>query len=623
MSATRRGLLALLAVIAAALVIVGMANASSAAPAVPGVPDCKDAPAAQEAGFGLAGVLDPEPRPLPPASDPFGGRGSIYDQYGYAGLRWSTYDLGCGGSVRDPGASIDTMTGNGLMGAAVTITSATNGLHNQVASPSAYMGPLDRVVDRVTRAIHDSIWSPWGAVSLVAVAALLLVYSMRGQLSSAVSAGAWSILVLAVLAGVAQYPSRASTFFDEAVTSTIGNVQASTAGVVTESDSARAQGALTVDQVLYDSWLRGQLGASDSAAAKRWGPALFEASTVSWHESASATTPEARKELLERKADDWKDVADEIADEDPATYQILQGKAGGRAGVGLMALVGTIFTSLFRLIADIFLLVGLVLLRLLVMFLPAAAVIGILAPMSSVLRRMANLGGAALVNVVAFSVGAAVHTVAVSAVLEAGDGVGMTLMALILCVVLTLAAFVLMWPLLSFRFAFGSGGIRRPNMRRIGRHVASYVVTREAVENGMEDADKDGRDGPPPDVPSTPRSIPDDHPHPMPTHPRPREEVLTYRPIGRSGSSSTEAGGRAKGDPSGDTGTQREHPAPSTDRVLVGTVVSSTTSQAPLPDQHVPTRPAAQRPRPVQIYDPVEKKFETFRGLDGGGSDES
>lgn len=623
MSATRRGLLALLAVIAAAFVIVGMADAASAAPAVPGVPDCKDAPAAQEAGFGLAGVLDPKPRPLPPASDPFAGEGSIYDQYGYAGLRWSTYDLGCGGSVRDPGASVDTMTGNGLMGAAVTITSATNGLHNQVASPASYMGPLDRVVDRVTGEIHDSIWSPWGAVSLIGVAALLLVYSMRGQLSSAISAGAWSILVLAVLAGVAQYPSRASTFFDEAVTSTIGNVQASTAGVVTKSDSARAQGALTVDRVLYDSWLRGQLGASDSAAAKRWGPALFKASTVSWHESAAATTSETRKELIEQKADDWNGVAEEIADEDPATYQVLQGKAGGRAGVGLMALVGTIFTSLFRLTADIFLLVGLVFLRLLVMFLPAAAVIGILAPMSSVLRRMANLGGAALVNVVAFSVGAAVHTVAVSAVLEAGDGVGMTLMALILCVVLTLAAFVLMWPLLSFRLAFGSGGIRRPSMRRIGRHVASYVVTREAVENGMEDADKDGRDRPQSDAPSTPRPIPDDHPHPAPTHSRPRGEVLAYRPMGRSDATSTEAHGRAKGDPFGGTGAEPQPAAPSTDRVLVGTVVSSTTSEGPPSDRHGPARPAAQRPRPVQIYDPVEKRLETFRGIDGGGNNES
>lgn len=193
MRALRRLFLALLMAVTS-LVMVGFTGGSAAAaPSIPGVPHCKDAPGAQEAGFGLAGVLDPKPEPLPPAADPFVGQGSIYDQYGYAGLRWATYDLGCGGSVRDPGAAADTMTGNALMGAATMVTAATNGLHNRVAQPDSYMKPLDGVVDRVTREIHNSIWSPWGAVALIGVAALLLVYSMRGQLSTAVSAGAWSV----------------------------------------------------------------------------------------------------------------------------------------------------------------------------------------------------------------------------------------------------------------------------------------------------------------------------------------------------------------------------------------------------------------------------------------------
>lgn len=620
MRTLRRLFLALLMAVTS-LVMVGFTGGSAAAaPSIPGVPDCKDAPGAQEAGFGLAGVFDPKPEPLPPAADPFVGQGSIYDQYGYAGLRWATYDLGCGGSVRDPGAAADTMTGNALMGAATMVTAATNGLHNRVAQPDSYMKPLDGVVDRVTREIHNSIWSPWGAVALIGVAALLLVYSMRGQLSTAVSAGAWSVLVLAVLAGVVQYPSRASTFFDEAVTSTIGSVQAGTAGVVSESDSARAQGALTVDRVLYDAWLRGQLGASDSDAARRWGPALFKASTISWQESAGASTPDARKELLEQKASDWQTVAEEIADEDPATYQVLQGKAGGRAGVGFMALVGTIFTSLFRLIADVFLLVGLVLLRFLVMFLPAAAVVGVLAPMSSVLRRMVNLGGAALINVVAFSVGAAVHTVAVSAVLESGDGVGMTLMALILCVVLTLAAFVLMWPLLSFRLAFGSGGVRRPNMRRLGRHVASYVVTREAVENGVEDADRGGRRDVEAPV-GTSRPIPDDRPRAASTTPTVDEEsARIYRSLGLSSapsgrSPSTKA--QAPADTATSSPTRRDADRID-DRVLVGTVVAHGGTDEGLRDG--PARPVAQTPRPIQIYDPVSKRSETLREVDGGES---
>ena len=68
------------------------------------------------------------------------------------------------------------------------------------------MAPLDTIVDAVTGRIHDAIWSPWGAVALLGVAALLLYYSLRGQLSTVVSAAAWAVLVLTIVAGVAQYP---------------------------------------------------------------------------------------------------------------------------------------------------------------------------------------------------------------------------------------------------------------------------------------------------------------------------------------------------------------------------------------------------------------------------------
>lgn len=619
----RRLLHAVLYVLTVGCFLVGIGTSSaSAQPSVPGVPDCKEPPAAQEAGNGLAGVLDPEPDPLPPASDPFKGKGSIYDQYGYAGLRWGTYDLGCGGSVRDPGASADTMMGNAFLGVAVAMTAVTNGIHNKVAQPDKYMAPLDKVVNRVTQEIHDSIWSPWGGVALIGVAALLLIYSLRGQLSAATSAAAWSILVLAILAGVAQYPARASSFFDEGVTSTIGEVQASTAGVVTKSDSARAQGALTVDRVLYDSWLRGQLGATDSPAAKRWGPSLLKASTISWHEAQEADSADERKDLLKKKSKAWQDTAEEIEKEDPSAYQVLQGKAGGRAGSGFMALVGALFTCGFRFIADIFLLVGLVLLRLLVMFLPAAAVVGILAPMSSVLRRMANLGGAAVINVVAFSVGAAVHTTAVAAVLESADGVGMTLMALVLCIVLTLAAFILMWPLLSFRLAFGSGGARRPNLRRIGRQVANYVVTQEAVENGIEGAERPRSPEQPKTDSTGGKAIPDDRPRSRPGTPGTggvdEESERIYRSLGikERGTPEPPAGAlnerTAHDADHGDQKTGRRGPQDD-DSVLVGSVVPHDVGPQSKTPAGVRTSPPADKPQPVRIYDPATKRVRTFR----------
>ncbi len=246
-------------------------------PGIPGVPDCKDAPVPERPGTGLPGALDPEPDPLPAAGDPFAQNPStsIYEQYGYAGLTWHTYDLGCGGSVRDPAAATDTMIGNVLLSCAVWLTAATNGLHNKVADPASYMGPLDDVVETVTTRLHDSIWSPWGAVAVLGVAALLLFQAMRGHFPAVVAGAAWAALVLAVVAAITQYPSRASGFFDDTITSTIGSIQARTAGVDSSTQpgqsSARAQGALTVDRVLYDAWLRGQIGSSDSAGSRPLG----------------------------------------------------------------------------------------------------------------------------------------------------------------------------------------------------------------------------------------------------------------------------------------------------------------------------------------------------------------
>lgn len=490
----------LLAIVALAVAFVALgASGASATPGIPIIPDCKDAPTAAVPDQGMSGLLDPGPVPAPPAADPFAASSSttIYDQYGYAGLRWDTYDLGCGGSVRDPQASVDTMLGNALLSAGVFVTALTNGVHNKVAHPEDYMAPLDEVVDKVSGRLHDAIWSPWGGAALLGVVALLLVYSMRGELSSVVSASLWAALVLAILSGVAAYPSRAASFFDSAVTSTIGSLQSGSATLssVGGADPARAQGALSVDSMLYQGWVRGTLGSSDSAAAHKWGPELFRASALTRSEADASRDPQEAKRIADAKAEDWKRVAGEIETADPSTYAVLQGKAGGRVGTGFLTFVGALATTGFRALADAFLVAGLVMLRLLVMFLPAAAVVGIMAPLSSIIRRMANIAAASLVNVVALSAGSVVHTTAVSAILSSSHGAGMSVMALILCLVLTVAALVLMMPFLSMTRMLG-GHSRHGFLRSVKRNALRYAVNRKANQDGLVDALEDRKFSP-------------------------------------------------------------------------------------------------------------------------------
>lgn len=474
----------------------------TAAPAAPW--DCKAAPSPAMPDAGLPGFFDPAPKPIPPAGDPFAANSSttVYDQYGYAGLSWSTYDLGCMGGLGEMDATIDTFVGNMFISSGVWVSSATNGIHNRVARPAQYMAPLDDVVAQVTTRLNEAIWSPWGMVSILGVVVMLLFYSLHGRLSSVVSGAAWALLVLAILSGVSAYPTRVASFFDQAVTESIASVNQSSTGLGQNSggDPTRAQGALIVDGVLYQAWLRGMFGDPNSAAAKKWGPVLFRESTFSRAELQTALAqPDGVKALTEQKANDWVATTAEIQAQDPLAYATVQGKAKGRAGSGFMSFIGVLFTGLFRLVADLFVFAGLVMLRLLVMFFPAAAVFGIIAPMSSIVRRVGNIAGASVINVVAFGVGSAIHTVVIAAILSRANSAGMGILTLVLCLVVTVAAFVLMMPLLSFTNILGHSSSRGHSMLRSARRTATgYVVGRKVVGSGLKDTgpqEDPGEDG--------------------------------------------------------------------------------------------------------------------------------
>ncbi|GGM99455.1 hypothetical protein GCM10009721_28130 [Terrabacter tumescens] len=496
----RRLLLALLACMGALVTLSAPASATpmtslATQAALPAAPwDCKSAPTASLPDTGLPGFFDPAPDPIPSQGDPWARPRSttLYDQYGYAGLGWTTYDTGCVGGLGEMDATVDTFIGNALMGGGVWISSATNGIHNRVSQPQQYMKPLDNVIATVTNRLHDSIWSPWGMVSLLGVAVLLLVYSLQGRLSALMSGAVWALFVLVVLSGVSQYPTRVAGFFDQAVTSSVASVNQSAADLTGSNtgDATRAQGALIVDDIIYQSWLRGEFGDPGSPAAKKWGPLLFRESTFSRAELAAArSVPDGVQKKTEQKANDWVATTQEIQDQDPLAYAAVQGKAKGRAGAGFMAFVGVTFTAVFRLVADIFVFAGLVMLRLLVMFFPAAAVFGVIAPMASIVRRIGNIAGASVVNVIAFGVGSAIHSVAIAAIIQQANGVGMGVLSLILCLVVSVAAFVLLMPLLSLTSMLGQTS-HRSLLRKVGRTTAGYFVGRKAVEDGEEDAAK-------------------------------------------------------------------------------------------------------------------------------------
>jgi hypothetical protein len=86
--------------------------------AVPDILGCTSAPTPEVPGRGVVGFFESPPKTPPVAADPFVANSttSIYEQYGYAGLRWNTYDLGCGPDLaRSPDAAIGTAVANWIM----------------------------------------------------------------------------------------------------------------------------------------------------------------------------------------------------------------------------------------------------------------------------------------------------------------------------------------------------------------------------------------------------------------------------------------------------------------------------------------------------------------------------
>lgn len=466
------------------------------ASAIPGISDCKQAPTPEVPGRGVEAFFQPAPSAAPKAGDPFAANSttSIYEQYGYAGLRWNTYDLGCLGGVSDPGADIDTLVGNWGLGLAVFMVSLSNGLHAHVVDAN-WLAPLDDVTSSVTKVVHDTIWTPWGGAALLGVVVLLLYYSARGRLSDTLRGAVWALLVLTVLAGVVNYPTMSGQYYDKAVIGTLSALDAASAGAPSPSGSgggaAQARASLLVDKVLYQAWLRGEIGTAQGDAATRWGPSLYRAQALSYDEvSTSETDPAKRAALVEAKNQAWSTTAQQIQENDPGTYTVLQGRAGGRASAGALALFAAGTTTFFRIIADLFLAAGLVMLRILVMFFPAVAVLGVMVVFSGLVRRLANAAGAAVINVIAFGAASVLHTTIVTAALQrSSDGLGW--MSLVLCLLVTVILFILCLPLLSLTSLAGTTareGWAKAGLRGAARLATNYALHRRGTRVGVETA---------------------------------------------------------------------------------------------------------------------------------------
>jgi hypothetical protein len=181
-----------------------------------------------------------------------------------------------------------------------------------------------------------------------------------------------------------------------------------------------------VDQVVYQNWLRGEFGAPDVPQAEQFGRNLLRAQTFTKAEVAEGR---ANAELATQKKNDFAAIAGQVGDR----YPYLQGKSGSRIGAGVLALVEAVCIALFQLLSKVLVLVAMLIIRLLVMTAPAAAVVAILKP--EIMPALLRVGGAAIVNTLVVGALAGLHSLLVVSLFRPGSGVDLWLALLVTGVV--------------------------------------------------------------------------------------------------------------------------------------------------------------------------------------------
>lgn len=395
-------------------------------PEVPGISDCKEAPVPASPDQGVAGFFTSAPEPLPPAGDPFvpGAKTTIYEQYGYAGLRWRTYDLGCGpDAMRNPDAVIGTSVGNWIMQLPIAL-SAMTGSVTEVAFAPSFLDTFNPVIEQVSSALHDSLFATWIPAVLAALGLLIIFKSRRSALSTTAAAIGWALIVVILAVGLFRWPIAAGNAADATVTGTLGAVVGRLDGDPNGVEPGMAVSSHVHESILYRTWLAGTLGSPDSETAEKYGPALFKAQALTWREAAEAQKdPKRAKEIIEAKQKQWDAVAEKIKAEDPEAYENLAGKRSEtRVGYSFLSALATVLSLPFLLLSALLMLGCYLIVRLAVMMFPAFAVLGAFPSTRGLVTGLGRTVAAAVVNAIIFGIGAGVTIAVLGILFNPGGG---------------------------------------------------------------------------------------------------------------------------------------------------------------------------------------------------------
>ncbi|MDH6461473.1 putative membrane protein [Micromonospora sp. A200] len=395
---------------------------------------CRNAPVPTTPDSGLAGWFASRPD-----SSKLGGPKGLYSDYGYAGYSFNTYDLdeGCASSVLHPDYKFTTTVANGEFMFATAIIGASNALRERAWDPRSMWGWADPLVEKSTKAVYQKVFSVFGIVTLCVVGLYLLWRSRQSDMSNAMTTAGWALLVMVAVTALAAWPVKSANIADGTLITSLGVVHDAVGPASRDTPpgqcddpnpeackdnrppAVRASDTAT-ESMLYRNWLRGVLGSADSETAKKYGPALYDAKSLSWEEAEKLRqNPATRTATINAKQQQWARVAAQIKSEDPEAYEYLKGTRDmDRIGSGFIAVLAALLFAMFDLTASLLVLLGFLIFRWAVIAAPILGTVGLLRPASAGLRRLGNAVVAAVFNIAIFGTGAAIYLFAVDLIMS-------------------------------------------------------------------------------------------------------------------------------------------------------------------------------------------------------------
>jgi len=429
-------------------------TAPAAVPAIPTGRDCLRPPTPHNPDRGVLAMIDPGPA-NPRDGDPFDKNSgvSMYDVYGYAGYELYLFDPGCMDMKRvyDP----DNAKANANIALSASMIAFTVRL-TELATSDMFGKMFDPIREKTQSVLGEGLFLPFLGLGLAVTGVLIIYRSKDGDLAGETHAAVSSLTLVTVAAATLLYSGVFVGAVDGMLTGSFKAAAQIASGTV-QQDNDRDIGdvlaANMVNSILYPSWAAATFG-DDKQAAEKYGPALFRAGALTRKEAAAiAAKPETADDVIEKRKNEYKDIAAKVEAEYPAAYSYMTGnRASDQMHQTLLAMITTVAVTGFLLYSIVRLLWAMAVVRVGFGMAPAVALVAQVPRWNHLALELVTWVFQALVTAVVFGFVFNVYLAgAVGGILGANDGNTITK-----TIALVMATFALVFVLKRLGLAGGA-----------------------------------------------------------------------------------------------------------------------------------------------------------------------